>query len=245
MVASWSDQAPYRVRFEWGPAGLGALATDIVVVVDVLRFTTAVDAGVSHGIAVYPYRWRDQSAVEFAGRMDAQLADGEPGSPSLSPGSLTRLEPGGRVVLPSPNGSTCAALASAAGAIVVAACLRNAGAVSSWLARQRGSISVIACGERWPDGSLRPSLEDHLAAGAVLAGLGEDVSPEARAAVAVWRDSEARIAEVMAACTSGRELLQRGWADDLRYASQVNASQVVPILIDGAFHNAQPTDEVA
>jgi 2-phosphosulfolactate phosphatase len=149
-------------------------------------------------------------------------------------------------VLPSPNGSTCATLASEAGATVVAACLRNARAVSSWLARQSGSISVIACGERWPDGSLRPSLEDHLGAGAVLAGLGEDASPEARAAVVVWRDNEDRITEVMAACSSGRELLERGWDDDLRYASQVNASDAVPVLTNGAFRNVQPhPDEVA
>lgn len=44
------DQSAYQVRFEWGAAGLARLApADIVVVVDVLRFsstvTDAVDAG--------------------------------------------------------------------------------------------------------------------------------------------------------------------------------------------------------
>lgn len=235
------DQRPYRVRFEWGPVGLEALAGDLVVVVDVLRFTTAVEAGVSRGVAVYPYRWRDQSAVEFADRVDAQLADGAPGSPSLSPSSLLGLTRGSRVVLPSPNGSTCAALASEAGARVVAACLRNAAAVASWLARQPGAIAVVACGERWRDGSLRPSLEDLLGAGALLAGLGSDLSPEARAAVAVWRDNEDRIVEVLASCSSGREQRQRGWTEDLRYASQVNASSAVPVLTDGAFRDLDTT----
>lgn len=237
MVPSWLAQEPYRVRFEWGLQGLEAVGGRIVVVVDVLRFTTAVEAGVTRGVAVYPYRWRDRSAAEFADRIDARLADGRPGSPSLSPNSLLALDPGTRVVLPSPNGSACATAAGAAGATVVAACLRNASAVAAWLAPQPGPISVIACGERWPDGSLRPSLEDHLGAGAVLAGLDQDLSPEARAAVAVWGDGAPRLADVLSSCASGREQHDRGWADDLTYASEVDQSSVVPVLIEGAFRD--------
>jgi 2-phosphosulfolactate phosphatase len=239
VVAPWLAQRPYEVRFEWGPAGIGPLSADVVVIVDVLRFTTAVDAAVGNGVAVYPYRWRDRSASAFANRIGARLADGAAGSPSLSPGSLLGLPPGAAVVLPSPNGSTCAALAHEAGALVVAACLRNASAVAAWVAGRPGSVAVVACGERWPDGSLRPALEDHLGAGAVLAGLvRRDLSPEARAAVAVWRDGRERIADVLAACSSGREQHERGWSEDLRYASDVDASGAVPALVDGAFRDA-------
>lgn len=237
MVAPWLRQRPYDVRFEWGSAGIDPLSADVVVVVDVLRFTTAVDAAVSHGVAVHPYRWRDRSAVAFADRVGARLADGAAGSPSLSPGTLLGLPPGSAVVLPSPNGSTCAAWAQEARARVVAACLRNASAVAAWVAAQPGTVAVIACGERWPDGSLRPALEDHLGAGAVLAGLDGNLSPEARAAVAVWRDGRERIAEVLAACSSGREQRERGWSEDLRYASEVDSSGAVPVLIDGAFRD--------
>lgn len=242
VVASWAGQQAYNVRFEWGPVGVEALAGGVVVVIiDVLRFTTAVEAAVSRGVAVYPYRRHDHSAVEFADRIGARLADGAPGSPSLSPHSLLGLPPGSRVVLPSPNGSTCAWLAHEAGACVVAACLRNAAAVASWLASRSGAVAVIACGERWHDGSLRPSLEDYLGAGAVLAELGDDLSPEAQAAVAVWRDSKHRLAEVLASCSSGREQQQHGWTDDLRFASQLNVSQTVPVLIDGAFRDLNPS----
>ena len=38
-------------------------------------------------------------------------------------------------------------------------------------------VAVIACGERWPDGGLRPSLEDRIGAGAVLACLDGAPSP--------------------------------------------------------------------
>lgn len=235
MASDWSDQASYDVRFEWGPAGIGALGGEVVVVIDVLRFTTAVDAAATQGVAVYPYRWSDDRAVAFADGLGAELADGSNGRLSLSPISLLRLEPGTRVVLPSPNGSTCAALGSEAGSTVVAACLRNAAAVAAWLDESATTVTVIACGERWPDGSLRPALEDFLGAGAVIAALTGTRSPEAQAAVAAWLDAKDRIPDVLASCSSGREQAQRGWTEDLRYAAQVNTSVAVPVLRDGAF----------
>src|SRR5438477_4167664 len=103
---------------------------------------------------------------------------------------MLRLEPGEAVVLPSPNGSTCAALAVESGATVVAGCIRNARAVGEQLRNENGPISVIPCGERWPDGSLRPSVEDFLGAGAILSHLGGSASPEARAAIAAWHHAE-------------------------------------------------------
>lgn len=46
-----TDQSRYQIRFEWGAAGLARLApSDIVIVVDVLRFSTdAVDSVASRG----------------------------------------------------------------------------------------------------------------------------------------------------------------------------------------------------
>jgi 2-phosphosulfolactate phosphatase len=238
-IPRWARQEGFDVRFDWGPAGVEAIATSHVVIVDVLRFTTAVEAAVSRGAAVYPYRWKDASVNDFADRMDAHLvSDRDSAGPSLSPIRLLQLHPGDRVVLPSPNGSTCAAIASERGATVVAACLRNARAVADWLNRVSDSVAVVACGERWPDGSLRPSFEDYLGAGAVIAGLGASRSPEASVAAVVWNDAAPRAHDLVRACSSGRELEERGWTDDLAYACDVHASSTVPILIDGAFTNA-------
>lgn len=78
---------------------------------------------------------------------------------SLSPAALRRAPFTPRLVLPSPNGSAIAAAAHQS--LVVAGCLRNATATARWLA-ERGlgntdrPVTVIAAGERWPDGSLRP-----------------------------------------------------------------------------------------
>ncbi|MGB8196207.1 MAG: 2-phosphosulfolactate phosphatase, partial [Acidimicrobiales bacterium] len=98
--------------------------------------------------------------------------------------------------------------------------------------------SVIACGERWPEGSLRPALEDLLGAGAVLSYLGGHLSPEASAAVAAWERAKESIPSIVANCASGRELVERGRLDDLEYAADVGVSTVVPTLTEGAFRRA-------
>jgi 2-phosphosulfolactate phosphatase len=232
----WASQGAYRVRFQWGPLPAAALAEGICVVVDVLRFTTAVEAAITCGVTVYPYRWADVTAVAFADSVRAVLADGDdPAGPSLSPSSMSGLAPGMSVVLPSPNGSACTVAAFEAGAQVAAGCLRNAAAVAAWTDAADGPVTVIGCGERWPDGSLRPALEDLLGAGAILAAMTGDFSPEARAAVAAFRDAEPSLPQVLAQCASGRELAAKGRQADIEYAAQLNVSTTVPVLINRAF----------
>lgn len=236
--ASGSTPGVSLRHFEWGSTGTERLARpgSIVVVVDVLRFTTAVEAVVDRGGIAYPYRWKDETARAFADSLGAHLVDGpDAAGVSLSPTALLNRATLEAVVLASPNGSTCSVLAAEKGAVVVAACLRNAPAVAQYLAATSLPVSVIACGERWPDGTLRPSLEDLLGAGAVLANLGGDLSPEARSAVAAWDDAKDTVADALVWCASGRELVERGFRHDVAYASAYGVSDVVPVLVDGAF----------
>jgi hypothetical protein len=72
---AWLLQDDWDIRFEWGPTGVSSVPADAVVVIDVLRFTTAVDAGVSVGATVYPYRWKDEIMHRYAREVDAVLAD--------------------------------------------------------------------------------------------------------------------------------------------------------------------------
>jgi 2-phosphosulfolactate phosphatase len=221
--------------------GAALMSEGITIIVDVLRFTSAVEAATSRGAVVFPYRWADDGAQDYAESVDAALANSsQRDGPSLSPRSLLTLEPEDRVVLPSPNGATCALLAARAGSTVIASCLRNADAVGRELEDYEGLITVVACGERWPDGTLRPALEDLLGAGAVLSKLGGQPSLDARSAIAAWSDAQHRVAAAIISCSSGEELQRKGATDDVIYCSQVNVSRVVPVLINGAFRSASP-----
>ena len=236
-----TDQAGYDARFEWGLAGALALAplVDVLVVVDVLRFTTSVDVAVSRGAEVIPCRFRGPEAEQLAAQHRAELAAWvEPGDTtrfSLSPVALQRIERGTRLVLPSPNGSTIAVEAAAAGAAVLAGCLRNAAAVAGWC-EARGPVAVIAAGEQWPGGALRPAYEDLLGAGAIMAALaaaGRRLSPEAASSAAAFR--AARLPDDLLACSSAVELAAKGFAADLPFAAALNVSSCVPVLRQGIF----------
>ncbi|MCT4353264.1 2-phosphosulfolactate phosphatase [Streptomyces sp. Je 1-79] len=236
------------VTFGWGPTEAAVLARDAacLVVVDVLSFTTSVGVAVESGTAVFPYRWRDETAAPYAAGLDAALAVGRgeasPRTPwTLSPAALRAAPPTPRLVLPSPNGSTISA--AAADATVVAASLRNRTAVARWLARhgygsESRPLTVIASGERWPDGSLRPALEDLLGAGAVLSALCAlgpyALTPEARAAATLWEATDDPVAELHR-CDSGRELYEYGYPQDVAVAAEADTSETVPVLRDGAF----------
>src|SRR6185312_4740711 len=112
----------------------------VLVVVDVLSFSTALDVAVGRGIRVHPFPWNDQ-AEQYAGRIGASVAVGRRSISasrpwSLSPAALMRAPVVSDLVLPSPNGSSICAAAGATGTPVIAACLRNAGAVARWLNQQ-------------------------------------------------------------------------------------------------------------
>jgi 2-phosphosulfolactate phosphatase len=207
----------------------------VVIVVDVLSFSTAVSVAVSRGGIVHPFRFKGDRAAGFARSRGAEFAGArEAGGDSLSPASFGRIPPGTGVVLPSPDG---AAVTLAAGAVpVLAGCLRNASAVARAAGRIGGPVAVIPAGERWPDGALRPAVEDLLGAGAIIAGLGGTKSPEARAAEAAFLAAKSEgLAETLRGCVSGRELIERGRPRDVDPAADLDADAVVPMLQDGGF----------
>src|ERR1700691_5183038 len=149
------DQSEYDLRCEWGLAGVQALAPigDVLIVVDVLVFSTAVDVAVARGASVLPYRWRDSSAETFANSKGALLASSRSaGGYSLSPPSLQSIPAGAALVLPSPNGSTLCLMAGAV--TTFTACLRNCRAVAA-TARAHGSRIAVGpaggpCGDSAP-----------------------------------------------------------------------------------------------
>ena len=239
----FDDQNAYRERFEWGLAGVQRLAAlaDFVVIVDVLSFTTAADIAVGRGALVHPFPVRGEEAERFAAEIGAELAGARsPAGYSLSPASLTSIPAGTSLVLPSPNGATLSLAAAEANAIVLLGCLRNATAVARACRALGERVAVIAAGERWRDagdetGRLRPGIEDLIGAGAILAALSPtNPSPEARIAIAAFEAAARDLPRFLAECASGRELTERGFADDVALAAALDVSETVPRLDQGA-----------
>jgi 2-phosphosulfolactate phosphatase len=223
-----------RVEVEWGPVGAAVLAArcPVVVVCDVLSFTTAVTIAVNAGARVRPHPWKDESAPDLASRIGALLAGPRGSDVSLSPVTMRGLARDSVVVLPSPNGAMCALAAAEAGATVLAGCLRNAFAVARWCESRGADVGLVAAGEQWPDGTMRPAYEDWVGAGLIAAQLvgRAELSPEAEAAASTARDRRP-----LSAVASGAELIAAGFGDDVDIADDADVDDVVPILVDGQF----------
>ncbi|BCJ55714.1 hypothetical protein Asp14428_71890 [Actinoplanes sp. NBRC 14428] len=234
-----------KIHCDWGPDGADAASrwASVVAVVDVLSFTTTLTVAADRGIAVRPYPWRGPGAAEFAREQRATLAVGRrkaaPGQVSLSPRTVRDSAGVERLVLPSPNGSAISARLAGGGATVVGVSLRNAPAAAAWVRRRLpgGAVAVIAAGERWPGGALRPAVEDLWGAGAFLTHLvrrgADEPSPEAGAALAAYRSVADGLAASLDACVSGRELHDHGFGGDVAIAAEFGASTSVPVLRDG------------
>jgi len=226
---------------EWGPEGARKFdgQAGAIIIVDVLSFSTCVDVAVARGAMVYPFPYGDCSAAaKVAMSIGAEVA-GPRGSTnyqfSLSPSSLSAIEAGTKLLLPSPNGSAISAVARTAP--VLAGCLRNAKAVARRAAAlaQGAIVAVIPAGERWPDGSLRPAIEDLIGAGAIIEELGLPCSPEAAIAKEAFCSIRPRLRELLRGCVSGKELIDRGFAQDVEAALELNVSTAAPLLVNSAY----------
>ena len=246
----WPDSS---VHVEWGATGaaLAADRGDVVVVVDVLSFSTTLSIAVSRDFTCLVYSGAEieslggpaMAAIRLGARPLHGRRGAGPGRVSLSSASLLDAEPGQRVVFTSLNGATVVGAAARAPALLVGAprnataCAKTAGEL---MERTRsGRVTVVACGERWssvePGGTgVRPAVEDWLGAGSIcaaLADLGYSLSAEARLAAAGWRSPTAL--EDLAECVSARELRAAGFATDVELALEVDADSQVPVRMAG------------
>ncbi|MBV6625944.1 MAG: 2-phosphosulfolactate phosphatase [Rivularia sp. (in: Bacteria)] len=231
------NQSEFDLRCEWGQKGINRLASisDVAIVVDILSFSTAVEIATNNGAIIFPYRWKDGSAIDYAKSIEAELATKRTSTTgySLSPQSLTKISTGTKLVLPSPNGSSLTLLTG--NTLTIAGCLRNCEAVARFAQKHGDKIAVIPAGEKWEDNTLRPALEDLIGAGAILSYLSGSLSPEAKTAVTVFNAFKNDLLNTLKKCSSGKELIHRGFAWDIELAAEINVSDCVPIFTNNAY----------
>lgn len=233
---SFYNQSNFEIRCEWGKKGVEQLSpiSDVVIIVDILSFSTCIEIANSRNAIVFPCEWQNESAQEFAQSVNAKLATKRGGDGySLSPVSLSQIPENTRLVLPSPNGSS---LSLATGETpTIAGCLRNCRSVALAAMNYGNRIAVIPAGEKWEDGSLRPAFEDLIGAGAILSYLQGSLSPDAQIAVAAYRYAQPRLLELLKQCGSGVELIQKGFPQDVDLAAELDVSDCVPTLINKSY----------
>lgn len=241
---AWAQGGPvndHEVHVEWGLDGLLSRLdqTDVYVIVDVLSFSTCVDVAVEQGAHILPSR-EGPEAWELARESGAELATrrGRKGRYTLSPVSFYEIPAGTTVVLPSANGaSLCLETAEIP---TFTACLRNSTAVAGAAVQIGKRITVVAAGERWPNGSLRPALEDWIGAGAVVARMAARRTPEASAAEAAFSHVRGRLVSTLMATPTGHELVYRGFEMDVHCAAELDATRRAPILVENVFLPVDP-----
>ncbi|WP_409271021.1 2-phosphosulfolactate phosphatase [Neobacillus sp. SCS-31] len=245
-------QASYPVKVEWGRRGAREAAQrgDIVIVVDVLSFSSTVATALRAGCDIYPYpphldgkAYAVQIGGEYIlGRSEAAKL----GKATLSPISFTPSHKGKKFVLTSLNGAFCTWIADMVPALLIGSLLNaDAAAMAANKIREqiKADITVIPCGEQWNapeenEDTLRPSIEDYLGAGAILSLLEGEKSPEAEVCIGAFQSAKDRLSDLIWDCGSGRELRAKGFEADVIYCSRLNAFSTVPLLAGHNFIHA-------
>ncbi len=239
------DQSPYQCRMDWGVKGVMEASNrgDIIIIVDVLSFSSAVINAVYNGVIIYPFP-RTGDINEFGKLVDAEVCilersrARELGLPSLSATSFNKSHQYKKYVLSSINGATCVKVANESVTILIGGLLNRAAVakvVNNLQKEINKNVTVIACGERWKSKGeepkeLRPSIEDYLGVGAILEKLEGTKSPEAKVCISAFKNSQSSLFELISDSGSGRELLNMEFPEDVEFSCQLDKFDAVPIL---------------
>lgn len=212
---------------------------DIVVVIDVLRATSAMVTAFAHGVErIIPvstveearqYLGRDGHIV--AAERNGEVVEGF--SYGNSPLAFRGPEVAGKtLVMTTTNGTRTIALAQGAKRMVIGAFL-NLTALSDWLVRQDGNVLLLCAG--WKG---KFNLEDSTFAGAVMDrllesgrfGLEEDSSIAAQYLYHAARDN---FMSILKAAPRRRRIEQLHMLPDVKFCLTADTSTVIPMLKDG------------
>lgn len=211
---------------------------DIVVVIDVLRATSAICAAFDNGVkSIIPVasideaREYQQKGYLVGAERKGQIVEGfDFGN---SPYSYMKEELRGQdVVLSTTNGTKALAMASDAPTVVVGSLL-NLDALCEWLEKQDKDVLCLCSG--WQD---KFNLEDTVCAGAIcdyLLNTGQFISDEDSSIAAKYLYLSAWVNPLgyLKSSSHRRRLKNLNLNEDIKYCLTPNQTEVIPVLKDG------------
>jgi len=212
----------------------------IVVIVDVLRATTAFCAAFDSGVkTVIPVLGLEElNEYKNKGYLTAAERDGKKvdfadfgNSPTVF---LQSSLSGKELAYSTTNGTKAVEMAKTSGNIVAASFV-NLDAVSDWLISKQMNVVVLCSG--WKNTF---SLEDTLCAGALVELLvfSEKFAQICDASVTslmLWRSSKNKLIHVVQKANHYQRLSRMGLLEDLQHCFLLNSSKVVPVWDENAF----------
>lgn len=232
--------AKFRLETCLSPAIYPKHADDgnIVVVVDILRATSAICTAFHNGVkriipvsTVEEARKKKEEGYIVASERDGYVLDfADFGN---SPFNFTAEKVRGKeIVYSTTNGTRCIQMASHSKAVVIGSFL-NLTALSEWLIRQDAPV-LIFCAS-WKD---RFSLEDTVFAGALAekllaSGRFETICDAVTASLDLWTMAKPNLNEyVLKAAQKGR-LAEKGLDDCIEFCHRADFTSVIPVYKDG------------
>ena len=212
---------------------------DLVVVLDVLRATSAICTAIEHGVKeIIPVATLDEARAYQA---EGYLVAAERGGKivegfDLGNSPFSYMDPalkGQTVVLTTTNGTKAINMARDKKTVVIGS-LNNLDALCEWLIRQQRDVLVLGSG--WKD---KFNLEDTICAGAIAdqclksGGFFADEDSTV-AAKFIFRSSRDNMFAFLKASSHRRRLRKLNLNEDVKYCLTPNNCTAIPILKNGS-----------
>ena len=211
---------------------------ELIVVIDVLRATSAICAAIENGVkgiipvdSVEEAREYLNKGYIAAAEREGQIVEGFP----MGNSPISFLDPklkGETIVLTTTNGTKAIKIAEKKETVVIGS-LNNLKPLTDWLISQERNILVLASG--WKD---KFNLEDTICAGAIIDGVlesrkfasNEDSSVAAKF---IYRSAKENIFSYLKASSHRRRLRKLNLNADVSFCLTPNNLSAIPILKDG------------
>ncbi len=211
---------------------------ELIVVIDVLRATSAICAAIENGVkGIIPVDSVDEARAYLkkgylaAAEREGQIVEGFP----MGNSPISFLNPelkGETIVLTTTNGTKAIKIAENKETVIIGS-LNNLGSLTKWLIRQERNTLVLASG--WKD---KFNLEDTICAGAIIDGVvesGKFASKEDSSVAAkfIYRSAKENIFSYLKASSHRRRLRKLNLNADVNYCLTPNNLTAIPILKNG------------